>query len=147
MVPPGSHSDLMPGGQMTELTHLATAETLRPAVGHPVVAVQAEETVVAAGAAVVTAAVKTASVVSRAVLEAGRQPQVLLVRQAALAPGLGCQSQPPGSGPGLAAVLTLCQHRDQLTVDQRGQRHAGVRVPQPRRGRGFRDSGASGGRL
>ena len=144
MVPPGSDGDLMPGGQMTELTHLAAAETLRPAVGDPVVAVQTEETVVTAGAAVVAAAVQTASVVSRGVLEAGRQPQVLLVSQTALAPSLGCQSQPP-PGHRLAAVLALRQDRHKLAVDQRGKRHAGVRVPQPGRGRGC--SRGSGGRL
>ena len=128
---------------MTELTDLATAETLCPAVGHPVVAVQTEETVVTAGAAVVAAALQTPGVSCRGVLQAGRQPQVLLVSQAALTPSLRCQSQPP-PGPGLAAVLALGQHRHQLTVDQRGQRHARVRVPQPRRGR---RSGGSGRRL
>ena len=92
----------------------------------------------------VAAAVQTASVVSRGVLQTGRQPQVLLVSQTALAPSLGCQSQPP-PGPGLAAVLALRQDGHQLAVDQGGQRHAGVRVPQP--GRGRTCSRGSGGRL
>ena len=129
---------------MTELTHLAAAKTLRSTVCHPVVTVQTEETVVTAGAAVVAATVQTASVVSRGVLKAGWQSQVLLVSQTALAPSLGCQSQPP-PGHRLAAVLALRQDRHQLAVDQRGQRHAGVRVPQPGRGRGC--SRGSGGRL
>ena len=122
---------------MTELPrHLAAAQTLRPAVRHAVLAVQTEQTVVAAGAAVVAAALQTASVVSRAVLQTGGQAQVLLVSQAALAPGLRRESQPSPPGPGLAAVLALGQHRHQLAVDQRGQRHARVRVPQLRGGRG-----------
>ena len=145
VVPPGPDSNLVPGGQVTELPrHLAAAQTLRPAVRHAVLAVQTEQTVVAAGAAVVAAALQTASVVSRTVLQTGGQAQVLLVSQAALAPRLavGPQTrQPPPLWPGLAAVLTLRQHVDQLAVDQGGQRHARVRVPQPGGGRG------AGGRL
>ena len=108
-------------------------------------AVQAEETVVTAGA-VVAAGVEAPGVVSWGVLQAGRQPQVLLVSQAALTPSLGGQ---PGPGPRLATVLSLCQHRQQLRVDQRGQRHAGGGGPQLGRGwdRGLQLPGIVSGEL
>ena len=129
MVPLGSDGHLVPGRQVVELPHLPAPETLGPAVRHAVVAVQAEQTVVTAGA-VVTAGVEAPGVVRRGVLEAGRQPQVLLVRQAALAPHL-----PPG--PRLAAVLALRQDGEQLRVDEGGERHAGARPSQLGRGRGW----------
>ena len=52
MVPLRSDRHLVSGGLVAELTHLGAAETLRAAVSDAVLAVQTEQTVVAAGAVV-----------------------------------------------------------------------------------------------
>ena len=115
MVPLRSDRHLVSGRLVGELTHLGAAETLRAAVSDAVLAVQTEQTVVAAGA-VVAAGVEAPGVVRWRVLQAGRQSQVLLVCQAALTARLA--GQPAGPRARLAAVLTLGQHRQQLRVDQ-----------------------------
>ena len=131
VVPLGSDGHLVPGCQVVELPHLTAPQTLGPAVRHAVLTVQAEQTVVAAGA-VVAAGVETPGVVRRRVLQTGGQTQVLLVSQADLAPDLPAQSPRPR----LAAVLALGQDGEELCVDEGGQGHAGGGGSQLGRGRG-----------
>ena len=133
MVPLGSDGHLVSGCQVVETVTRGWgrgtgAQALRSTVsgGHELVTVQAEQTVVGA-TAVVSAGLSAPGKVSRAVLDAGWQSQVLLISQtsftARLAPAPGMVCLAPVSALVLlsAAIVTLGQHRQELSVKSHGR--------------------------